>query len=90
MHDAAVSAVMANTAENEALLTLEQTKIIGPVDKPSDEEFPGLYSFNLAATVFPANPFLSTLPSYIFIQTFHDIDKNSYRCYCYLLMSQSL
>lgn len=54
MHAAAAAALAAGKD-----LTLGQTQVIGPSESPAEDEFPGLYSANLAATLFPANPFLS-------------------------------
>lgn len=54
MHEAAVAALVDATE-----VTLHQTQAVGPSLSPTKYDFPGLYSFNLAASLFPVNPFLS-------------------------------
>lgn len=57
MHDAAIVALAKGTE-----LTLKQDTIVEKSETPHRDEFPGLYSYNLAASLFPANPFLSAQP----------------------------
>lgn len=66
MHEAAVAA-LADATE----VTLDQSQVVGPSLSPTKDDFPGLYSFNLAASLFPANPFLSAYLPPALSQLYH-------------------
>jgi hypothetical protein len=63
MHDRAVAAVAAAAGTPvEASVALAHRRVIAPVGTPAPDDFPGLYSATLSATMLPRKPFHGTVP----------------------------